>query len=314
LNFNGIPKKLNSIEHEFKYSYLENFEKIVPDQLEREDKLRVSGFPYCGLQHLYKRLIKHKNPQTYLSKYYTDVGTATHTVLQANLGHTRRMYGMWKCHTPKCKGINKISKSNVCPRCKKVMEYVELEVKAFNHLSGHLDGLYKDRQGKYWVIDYKTCSSAIINDGRKLPYKKNVAQISGYCALLELELDIKIEGWILVYVSRDNPRIVLPISRVTTKKFKSNTLNTIRTYDKHYGIVMNAKRFEDVEVLIKEKPCKTEKFYKEVYCDAFSKCPLAEVCFSPKKLEAKLKKAWDNKDKDWLEHKRPDYLKTVNTV
>ena len=56
-------------------------EYLSPDEEDwkREDRLRVSGFPYCGLKHLHARLNAEEQQVeeevTFGMKYYTSVGT-----------------------------------------------------------------------------------------------------------------------------------------------------------------------------------------------------------------------------------------------
>lgn len=309
---------------EFKRHYLNmvNSDYLSPDESDwtREDRFRVSSFPYCGLKHAHKRMNAEDEVEeetvTFGMKYYTSVGTQTHRYIQYVLGHGAKMLGRWKCLTPNCTGVgDKIGFKNICPKCKRPMDYEELDVKAFNHLSGHIDGVWKASDGRYYIIDYKTSSTRVISENKTtgfLPFKKNVAQITAYCALLERELDIEISGWILLYVARDNPMLtVLPCGEMIDKRQKKKLLRKIKRWDRHYGIVMSARKFKDLQVLIDEKPCKTWDQYKEsAYHSAFGGCPLgiSGACFKPKMLERVIRDDWDCKPKDWLERRRPKYL------
>lgn len=319
-------KGIAPVLKEFQKHYLDLVNSpgyLSPDEADwkREDRFRVSGFPYCGLKHAHKRMNGEEEEAeeevTFGMKYYTSVGTQTHRYIQYVLGHGAQMLGKWKCVTPGCKGTGEaVSMVNICPHCNRPMDYEELSVEAFNHLSGHIDGVWRAKDGRYYIVDYKTSSVKAIASNHKtgyMPYRKNVAQIMAYCALIEREFDIEISGWILFYVARDNPmKTVLPCGQMISRKTKQKLLRKIERWDRHYGVVMNAKKFKDLMVLIEEKPCKDFDYYSNsAYHSAFAPCPLgmSGVCFKPKQLLNTLKADWDSKPKDWLERRRPAYLK-----
>lgn len=280
---------MNVIAKEFENYFVSSMKKELPVLEDRLRRLRVSSFPYCGLKDAYNRLIDHK--ETHVSsgmEFYTGTGTTAHTVFQRWLGCSERIYGAWKCRSKKCNPKNKITvefgNSSVCPKCKGEMEYEEFTVKYGKNLTGHLDGVYKDSNGKYWVIDYKTSSVRMIRRHDQepdpiFPYTKNRVQILSYCALIENHFDIKIEGWILLYVARDNPAICRAVSGVASSKQKARILKTIGRYDVQYSRVSELKSWDDILWLIEEKPCKTREQYEQFYA-GFKGCPLHAVCFT----------------------------------
>lgn len=302
-----------------------------PDESDwvRHDRLRVSGFPYCGLKHVRKRLtcddtdegveleegLREGEKVTFGMKYYTSVGTQTHRYIQYAMGHSAQILGLWKCVTPKCPGANDLGYDNICPVCKRPRDYEELTVKRGKHLTGHIDGVWRAADGRYYIIDYKTSSVKAIRENHVtgfLPYKKNVAQIMAYCALVEKDFGIEISGWILMYVARDNPMVTtLPLGRLISRKAKAKILERIDTWDRHYGTVMSAKKWSQIETLIAEKPCKTyEEYMASAYHSGLGGCTLgiSGVCFNAKRLRETLKEDWENRPSDWLERRRPPYL------
>lgn len=296
-------------------------EYLSPDaeDWKREDRLRVSAFPYCGLKHVHARMNAEEQQVeeevTFGMKYYTSVGTQTHRYIQYVMGHGAQMLGQWKCVTPKCLGTKKVTYNNICPRCKRPMDYEELTVSGFVHLSGHIDGVWRASDGRYYIIDYKTSSvHAIHNNARTgyMPYKKNVAQIMAYCALIERQFNIEISGWILMYVARDNPmKTILPLGEMISRRTKKKLLRKIERWAGHYDIVMNATKFKQLMTLVEEKPCKNSDWYlKSAYHSPFNPCPLggSGICFNNKRLMQTLRDDWDSKPKDWKARKRPKYL------
>jgi hypothetical protein len=283
---------IKSIVKEFGEYYQTN---VTTDSLilaePREEKFRVSGFPYCGLRHLYRRISTQKPEfKEFGEEYYTGVGTLTHEIIQEYLGLRGRMYGAWKCEVRKCKGVREFSKNSKCPLCGARMRYVEFEVKAFNNLSGHLDGVYKSKSGHWFVVDYKTSSVKTISRQkyeRTLPYAYNVAQIVAYCSLIELLLDIEISGWMLHYLARDSPMLIHhTCGGLVTTRSKRLQMKKMELWDNHYSLVMDTnKSFKNVQTLIDQKPCQTYEQYSKEY-KTFNECPLScgHVCFDKKKL------------------------------
>jgi len=264
--------------------YLESMAHPLEDLIPFEKKLRVSGFPFCGLQMAYKKLSRHVPPiDNAMKSYYCGVGTVAHEVFQRWLGSRGSIYGDWTCTNPKCKvTLVECSNKNKCPKCKIEMRYEEFTVRAFKHVTGHLDGIFRDRYGRYWVIDYKTSSVKALESQKllpTLPYKKNVVQVETYSALIEREYNIEISGWMLLYIARDDPRQVKVYGGTTTKEQKAKTIQTIKIYDKQYDIVLNLSDIEHIDYLIKTKPCKTHDYYLENF-QGFEGCPVAPVCFS----------------------------------
>ena len=268
----------------------------------RIPRLRVSGFPFCGLEAAYKRLTNDKveRKMTFGSRYYTGVGTLTHEIIQEWMGRSGRILGQWKCKTEGCKGVRLISRKNICPICKGFMAYEELTVTAFKYVSGHLDGIYRAENGEYFVIDYKTSSVRVIttqHENRTLPYYHNVCQIKAYCALIELLFEIKISGWMLHYIARDNPLTTYRTEgkRVSDEE-KKEILVKIKGYDRHWGMVINMHKFSDLMQLVEEKPCRNREFYMKEF-HGYTPCPLSQgdMCFQPKKLERLLKIVWSDR-------------------
>lgn len=290
---------------EFKSHYVSAVNQQILDERERQERLRVSSFPYCPLLHAYTRMTKHERPAmaNFGSFYYTTVGTAAHEVIQDFFGRSGKIFGRWICRDPNCKGIRRFSAKNICPICKGRMNYEELTVKAFRNVSGHLDGIWRSEDGKYYLVDYKTSSVKVITTQKSnptLPYHHNVCQIKAYCALIELMFDIEISGWILMYVARDDPMVFSkPVGQYINAKQKKRELKKIKGYDRDWDRVMNLFKFSDLLEIIEDKPCDSYEFYKKHF-DHFDPCILASsgICFKPKKLKETMKIVWQDRPKE----------------
>jgi len=290
--------------------YQSSLDRSLPDIVVRPDKLRVSGFPYCALVHAFKKMNKacKEGPQveegTAFKDFYTSFGTAAHLAFQRWLGSNGRIWGDWKCYNKSCGHKVEFSPSIRCPKCGSEMEYEEFEVEAFNHLSGHIDGVYEAEDGSFWVIDYKTSSLRIVATQDKeptLPYAKNKAQIMAYCALIEKKHKIKISGWALLYIARDNPRRIHISADTITDKVKQRIYDKCRVYDEQFEVVQSIRSWKDIVYLIDTKPCATVEFYSK-HMGGFSGCQLQPVCFHRPSLDRVLKPALE------------DYLQSVKST
>ena len=157
-----------------------------------------------------------------------------------------------------------------------------------------MDGVYLAKNGRFYVVDYKTTSIRVLNSDM-LPFKKHVVQIKSYCALVECCFNIEISGWILHYVSRDNPEIHhRTVGDRISSKTKKMILKTLEGYDTQFTIVEKLKSFRDIERLIEMKPCKNPDIYYKHY-HSFEGCPLGKsgVCFNKRKLTNLLSLTYD---------------------
>ena len=271
-------------EREFSAYFKKSMAGSLPALSPKVPRLRVSGFPFCGLRAAYERMadIKPDPENTTSMEYYTSVGTSAHEVFQRSLGVRGRIYGNWKCRDEKCRGKRKFSLNSECPKCGKEMEYVEFEVTAFRHVSGHTDGLYLDLMKRNWLIDYKTSSMRVLNYQKSnptLPYRKNVQQIESYVPMMEHQYNIDVQGWMLGYVPRDDPRTICVKGCVMSQKKKDAAWQRIKLYDDQYEEVLNLNSLSQLRYLRDTKFCRNYDHYLRDM-KGFKACPLEGVCFT----------------------------------
>lgn len=268
----------------------------------RNNELHPSSYPFCALKHAWYEANGLEEKQLdYYGDFYTSVGTITHELMQKYLGYRGTIIGEWVCC--KCKTIHKKNRKPIvspkkCKKCKHtVFDYQELGISFRKYTRGHMDGII-EIDGKYFVIDYKTTSPAKNEKHRKFknvyPYKKNKAQIESYTVYVEQEYDIKISGWMLIYVSRDNNfKDYVIIGDMVSEKRKAELLKKYTRDDKLFGIVLKLRKGYDWErwsKLIKYKPCATNAEYKEKMHE-YDTCDLAKdgTCFNKKRLQNAVK-------------------------
>lgn len=132
--------------------------------------------------------------------FYTSVGTAVHDVVQTYLAPSGKFLATWKCRH--CGKIREVSMKHEC--CEFQMEYREISI---NHkgVVGHIDAVFKDRKGRYWILDFKTTSVKGVATKIKSPGRVYIEQIETYALYLWLQHGIKVEGVMLMFIKRDNP-------------------------------------------------------------------------------------------------------------
>ncbi len=277
----------------------------------RAIELHPSSFPYCGVRHFYEvcqepppnaKALRNLDHQ---KAFYVNIGKAFHSTIQASMARGLRVYGDWRC--PDCGHKKKLSRSPKCPECGcEHMEYLELGVRVGRRITGHLDGLWlykkKGKKSKLYIIDYKTAGVGSLDfhrrTGQGLPYRGNVEQILKYIVLLEYQYDIEVAGWALIYQARDKFNRFKILGREVSAAEKAKHLAEVKQWDKHHDTVVRSTSLSDIKIVIDQKPCKSYDDYMNRYYDKFDECPLAEVCFKPKKLMQELESA--EAGVDWL--------------
>lgn len=306
LTNNGRGDPFDLIAAELRYYIDQQVRTIIRVPQEpstRHLELHPSSFPYCGLRHAYRTLLGiDKEDMDYYGEYYTSLGTLKHELMQKYLGRGRKVLGDWVCQ--ECGKKVAFRTYAPCPKCKSDhMKYEELGIKFGKWTHGHIDGVIKI-DGKWFVVDYKTTSTKKNAEHKKkaiYPYKYNVAQISSYCSYLEALYDIEIEGWILIYVSRDSSfRDYQIVGKILTKKEKKAKLELLERYDRHFGKVMKLRdeiRLKYFKSLVLEKPCASMAQYKEEM-HSYDWCELAKdgTCFDKSRLRIALQNLVNKKE------------------
>lgn len=194
----------------------ELFSELVETEEEPDKKgeFRSSSFPYCPILNLEALVYGDDFVPGYNSGFFTGVGTAIHENLQFWFPRLHRfgyaVWGDWECQNHNCKNIiYGCSNPKVCPICgSEQLKYREIEFTEEEHgVSGHVDMvLYV--AGKFVIIDFKSGGFYLFEkgDGGKLPYTKNIAQISNYMVMFERKYKIRPHSWVLAYVPRENPK------------------------------------------------------------------------------------------------------------
>jgi hypothetical protein len=278
-------------------------EKEQKDYWARDATLHPSSMPFCGLRSAYERLLREPDPiveRDFGFDYFLPVGHATHYALQKWLGHSGQLIGNWKCAGEGCKRKWKFrSQPKKCDKCgHREFHYDELGGVSGKNFHWHTDGVFHKKDGQYWVIDYKTTSEFAIkkhNDAGKtvFPYMSNRFQIETYVPLVEEKYNIKIAGWLLVYVPRDGPKLSWKIAIVggqINEERRERLKQRLEVADRDFSVSLKVKE-HPVKVFKKleqSKICEDREFYDNFIHDQYNECPLHKQCFAAKKLKKKL--------------------------
>lgn len=260
----------------------------------RYGELHPSSFPFCALRHAYERLVMDADPVIDVDfgrDYFLPAGTVFHAGIQKWVSMSGKLLGDYICEC--CGHIERVTTlPDACPKCQTLhpMRYEELGGKSGKNIHWHTDGVYMRSDSSIWVLDWKTTSTAAIQNhrrtGKVFPYTSNRIQIESYIPLIEEKYKIQIDGWMLIYAARDNPKYLNNIEVVASsvdEDRKTELHERVFRDDKLFGIAKQVKE-QPVKVfrkLLSNKLCQDREFYdtyvKPPYDDAG--CPLAEVCF-----------------------------------
>jgi hypothetical protein len=283
----GLNKVIKAFE-----SYLNNYENewVVEEQdPKRYFYLRPSSFPYCGFRKVLNanKDIDAPRLNTFASTYFTQVGHTTHAVFQAFGGRGGKLVGDWECKT--CGEWRKFSTDHKC-KCGEDMHYHELEIKYRGIVLGHIDGLFrldpsKGNKSIHVMVDYKTTSTKkIALKGAKspFPYGYNVSQIEAYVPLAEIQYEITVDYWLLIYLARDAPfkwgRAIK--GKHLTIDDKDKIKKKIDRWVKTHRLVLKAETTEHFEKIETRKLCKSLEDYNSNYKEEYNSCEFCDKCFT----------------------------------
>lgn len=219
----------------------------------RVKALRPSQLPFCPIDFF----IRHATfgalqVLDMRGAFYTSMGTTVHEVLQSYLGKSGRFLANWKCK--QCGKHYKVSMQHEC--CDFSMEYHEIEIN-YKGVVGHIDAVFQDAAGNYWIVDFKTTSVKGAPLKLKKPGIGYVEQVEAYALMLKLEHKIVVKGVVLMFVRRDNP--AEPV--IWSKELTANDYKIIMARMRHYKAlhkeVLNVKTLQEALALKAHGKCKS---------------------------------------------------------
>lgn len=229
--------------------------------LSRLYNLRCSQLPYCPRSVIADFGLSGKfHTMDMAGAYYTSVGTTVHTVMQTYLATSGQFLADYSCKI--CKASYPLSHVHECCNVPTIYEEVTIDVgtKKRNGLKvggiqGHIDGIFKDSQGHYWIVDFKTTTLMGAPSKERSPGEGYVRQIRAYAVLLKHQYGIRVKGVMLVFIPRDNPspnRIAIWEEVITDRDFKQGKLE-LKADKRLHRKTMVASSVEEVMELAETK-------------------------------------------------------------
>ncbi len=245
--------------------------------------LRPSQLPFCApsffVRHATMGMVSTLD---YLGAFYTSVGTTVHEVVQRYLAPGSKLLADWHCKP--CNKWRRLSTNSEC-KCGRTMDYHEVLI---NHkgVVGHIDAIFKDRYGKYWILDFKTSTLTGSGYKKKSPGYVYKEQVETYALMLKLQYGIKVEGVMLMFIPRDDPtKPTVWTSLLDSDDFVRIQKRTNK-YKKRHKQTLDAETWDEVKELAGFGKCKN---------------PYCEICTSSASVIKKLRAAYKiGKQKGYL--------------
>jgi len=163
--------------------------------------LRCSQMPYCPRSVIVNYATRGMfQAMDMRMAYYVSVGHAVHNVMQSYLALTGTLLADYECR--ECGKKWPLSHKYEC--CDQPTKYEEVTID-YKGIQGHIDAIFRDKKGRYFIVDFKTCSLLGAPAKKRDPGANYRRQVQAYAYLLWKQHGIKVEGVMLVFLPRDNP-------------------------------------------------------------------------------------------------------------
>jgi len=164
--------------------------------------VRCSSPPVCEIATAFNIVRGGSSyKQTFMSEFYTSLGTEAHRIFQKWAGRLGYLYGDWRCAC----GQRKTGRGPmICPKCKREMAYQEVGVTVSKDLTGRTDGLVPVKPNEFIVMDLKFVGPSTLARVKQSPSPIHYHQINLYAYGLQKQ-GKKIVGVAIIYISRATP-------------------------------------------------------------------------------------------------------------
>ena len=237
--------------------------------------LRGSQLPFCPAEFFVTHANRGLNRDLDMAgAFYTSVGTTVHEVMQGYLCTSGRFLADYHCR--ECGTWHRMSYEHEC--CDFPTAYHEIEI-SYKGITGHIDAIYTDSQGRLWILDFKTTSRKSAPNKKKNPGVNYIEQLETYAVIFELQYKKKIEGIMDAFILRDNPKEdPIMYTRILTDERRRVVKTRLMLYKKMHQEALDAATLKEALALIKYGRCTN---------------PYCKVCGSdPDVLRNKVKSAY----------------------
>ncbi len=234
-------------------------DKSIESKILRKPELRGSQLPICEVYFMGATLLGGiEQAESYMSDFYTSIGTAIHENFQKWAGRMGVLFGNWVC-----KRCNKVISNSFGPNtcCNTEMQYKEIEFEK-DGLLCHFDGIIKVKD-KLYLLEIKSISMEKL-ETEELPYKNHYSQATTYAYIAKTFLNLPIKGTIILYLARNaHNKYAVFYEKGVHKESYEMCMNTYKKCIKK----LEKKKFNGPF----NRTCQTIEESK--------KCPLHAICF-----------------------------------
>jgi len=248
------------IEKELLHNYRDHLLSIKAESqdMSRVLALRPSGLPVCPVDFF----IRHANYGAsrvldMRGAFFVTIGSAVHEVVQTYLAPSGKFLARWECLI--CGKLRECSMKHEC--CDFQMKYHEIIIDIpfkGGRIVGHIDAVFRDSKGRYWIVDYKTCSVLGYPLKKKDPSRAYLEQIEAYAYTLYVQYGILVHGVALMFIRRDNPNEPMIYHHVVPKERHSKIERRLSKYMAMHQEVLKVKTKEEALDLLRYGKCKNK--------------------------------------------------------
>jgi hypothetical protein len=170
--------------------------------------------------------------------------------MQAYLQESGRLIADYACR--ECGTHYPLSTQHEC--CGFPTKYEEVTI-AYKGIVGHIDAVFRDRENRIWIVDFKTSSTASAPSKGKKPSAEYSMQVRAYAYLLGKQYGLEVHGVMLVYLPRDNPKTPTIWEHVMTPREYDKIRDELLLQKKLHKLTMECVTVRDYKKLL-ELRCK----------------------------------------------------------
>ena len=232
--------------------------KAESQDMSRVLALRPSGLPICPVDFF----IKHANYGAsrvldMRGAFFVTIGSSVHEVVQTYLASSGKFLARWECLV--CGTLRKCSMDHEC--CDLQMKYHEIVIDIpfrKGRIVGHIDAVFRDSKGRYWIVDYKTCSVEGYPKKKKDPSRAYLEQVEAYAYTLYVQYGILVAGVVLMFIRRDNPNDPIVYHHLVNKSRHKRIETRLAKYMLMHQEVLAVKTKSEALDLLRYGKCKNK--------------------------------------------------------
>jgi hypothetical protein len=249
------PTSATTIAHDFHAVYQKTIREVLlvnKTAASRVLYLRPSQMPFCPVGFFVRHATEGLNTKLdMLGGFYTSVGTTVHEVMQDYLCKSGRFLADYYC--AECETWHRMTTVHEC--CEFDTKYHEIKID-YKGITGHIDAVYIDKQGRLWILDFKTTSVKTAPKKQKDPGVTYLEQIETYAVLFELQYGKKIEGIMDAFIVRDDPKAnPVMFARRLTDERRRLVIARLKKYKKMHKRTLDVATLDEALALIEYGAC-----------------------------------------------------------